>query len=70
MSTSDQMFCIHQILEKEWEYNETVHQLYILRRPMTRREVLYNILTQFGIPIKLVGLIQICLNETYSKTHR
>jgi hypothetical protein len=29
-------------------------------------EVLYNILTEFGIPRKLVGLIKICLNETNS----
>jgi hypothetical protein len=28
-STTDQMFCIRQILEKKWEYNETVHQLFI-----------------------------------------
>jgi hypothetical protein len=26
------------------------------------REVLYNIVTGFGIPMKLVGLIEICLN--------
>jgi hypothetical protein len=31
-----------------------------------RREVLYNILTEFRIPRKLVGLIKMCLNETYS----
>jgi hypothetical protein len=29
------------------------------------REALYNILIEFGIPRKLVGLIKICLNETY-----
>jgi hypothetical protein len=23
-------FCIHQILEKKWEYTETVHQLFIV----------------------------------------
>jgi hypothetical protein len=23
------MFCIRQILEKKWEYNEAVHQLFI-----------------------------------------
>jgi hypothetical protein len=32
-----------------------------------RREVVYNILTGFGIPMKFVRLIKICLNETYSK---
>jgi hypothetical protein len=32
-----------------------------------RREVLYNILNEFGIPRKLVRLIKMCLNETYGK---
>jgi hypothetical protein len=31
------------------------------------REVLYSILLEFGIPKKLVRLIKMCLNETYSK---
>jgi hypothetical protein len=34
-----------------------------------RMEVLYNILTEFGISRKLVGKIKMCLNETYSTVH-
>jgi hypothetical protein len=34
-----------------------------------RRELLYNILIEFGIPMKLVRLIKMCLNETYGKVH-
>jgi hypothetical protein len=32
-----------------------------------RREVLYNILIEFSIPMKLVRLIKMCLCETYSR---
>jgi hypothetical protein len=51
------------------EFNVTVHQLltdFKKAYNSVRREVLYNILTEFGIPKKLVGLIKMCLNETYS----
>jgi hypothetical protein len=34
-----------------------------------RREIFNNILIEFGICTKLVRLIKICLNETYSKVH-
>jgi hypothetical protein len=69
-STTDQIFYICQILEKKWEYNGIVHQLFIDFKKAcdsVRREALYNILTEFGIPRKLVGLINMCLNETYSR---
>jgi len=59
---------ICQILEKTFEYNEAVHQLFIdveKTYDLVRREVLYNILIEFGIPMKLVRLIKIFLNETY-----
>ena len=32
-----------------------------------RKEVLYKILIEFGIPMKLVRLIKMCLNEMYSR---
>jgi hypothetical protein len=34
-----------------------------------RRDILYNILIEFGVPMKPVRLIKMCLNETYSKVH-
>jgi hypothetical protein len=52
------------------ENNGTVHQLFIDFRKAydsVRKEVLYKILIEFGIPRKLVRLIKMCLNETYSK---
>jgi hypothetical protein len=71
-STTDQIFCIRQILDKKWKYNETVHHLFIDFKKTydsLRREVLYNILIKFGVPMKLVRLIKMCLHETYSKVH-
>jgi hypothetical protein len=54
---------------KKWVCNVTVHQLFIkfkIAYDSVRREVLYNILIEFGIPRKIVGLIKMCLNKTYS----
>jgi hypothetical protein len=55
---------------EKWECNETVHHPFIDFKKAydsVRREVLYSILIEFGVPVKLVRLIKICLNETYSK---
>jgi hypothetical protein len=30
---------------------------------------LYNIVIEFGVPMKLARLIKTCLNETYSKAY-
>jgi hypothetical protein len=35
-----------------------------------RRELLYNILIELGIPRKLVGLIKTCLNGTQYSVYR
>jgi hypothetical protein len=31
---------------------------------------LYNILIEFGVPMKLIRLIKICLNKTYNKVRK
>jgi hypothetical protein len=54
-------FC--QILDKKWEYNE------LQACASVRRKVLYRILIEFGVPMKLVRLIKMCLKDTYSKVH-
>jgi hypothetical protein len=48
-----------------------VHQQFIdfKKAYESKREILYNILLEFGILKKLVRLIKMCLNETYSKVH-
>jgi len=53
-----------------FEYSEALHQLLIdLKKAYdsVRWEVLYNILIEFCISMKLARLIKVCLNETYSR---
>jgi hypothetical protein len=33
------------------------------------REVLYSIVIEIGVPMKLVRLVKMCLNEIYGKIH-
>jgi hypothetical protein len=63
-STIPRISCIRQILEKE---RSTKRRDFMETYDSVRREVLYNILIQFGVPMKPVSLIKMCLNETYSK---
>jgi hypothetical protein len=59
------------MLEKKWEYNETVYQQFIDFKKAydsVRREVLFNILIGFGVAMKLIRLIKMCLNKTCNKT--
>ena len=47
-----------------------MHQQFIgfkIAYDSVRGDVLYNILTEFGIPMKLVRVIKMCLAETYSR---
>ena len=47
-----------------------MHQLFIDFKKVydsSRRQVFYNILIEFGIPMKLVRVIKMCLSETCSR---
>jgi len=56
---------------KHGKHNEEAHQLFIdLKKPYypVRRDVLYKILIEFGIPRKLVRLIKMSLTEIYTES--
>jgi hypothetical protein len=60
-------FLLSADTREKWENNGMVHQLFIDFKKAydsVKREVLYNILLEFGTPKKLVRLIKMCLNET------
>jgi hypothetical protein len=54
-------YCIQQIVEKKWEYNETIHQLFINLKEAydsVRKEALYNILIESVIRMKIVNWLK------------
>jgi hypothetical protein len=55
---------------EKWVYTGTVDKLFKDFKKAydsVKREDPYIILLEFGLPEKLVRLIKVCLNETYSK---
>jgi hypothetical protein len=51
-------------------YKGTVQPLFIdfeKTCDSTRNKIFYNILSELGVSLKLVRLIKMCLNQTYSK---
>jgi hypothetical protein len=58
ISTADQIVCIDQIMEKKWNYNESVLFIFIFGKAYDSisRKILYSILTEFYILMKLVRL--------------
>jgi hypothetical protein len=65
-------FAFIRYRRQKWECSETVNRLFVDFKKAydsVRREVLYNILIEFGVPMKLVRLIKMCLSETDSKVH-
>lgn len=69
-STTDQLFIIRQIMEKAWEYNITIHQLFVDFKQAydsISREALFEIMEEFGIPRKLIRLTKATLTATKCK---
>ena len=67
---TNHIFCICQILEEEYNCNEAVHQLFADFKKAydsVWTEAFYPTLIEFGMPMKLVRLIKMCLNETYKR---
>jgi len=65
-----QPLIIYSAFVKYFRNNETALQLIIDFKKAydsVRREALYNILSESGIPTKMIRLIKMCLNETYSR---
>ena len=57
-STVDYIFNIRKILQKKWEYNKDVCQVFIDFERVydsLKTESLYDILIKFGVPKKLVN---------------
>jgi hypothetical protein len=63
-------YAIVKYLRNNEKYSEAVHQLFRDFKEAydsVRRVVLYNIPNEFGIPMKMVRLTKMCLNDTYSR---
>ena len=63
-------FAFVKYLRKNWNTKKhCINSLYTSRKLMisVTRDVLYNILIEFGIPMNLVRLIKMSLNETFSR---
>jgi hypothetical protein len=57
-------------LRKKWVYNEAVRQVFTNFKKASdsvTRKVFLSILVEFGTPVKLTRLMEMCLNEIYSR---
>jgi hypothetical protein len=69
-STSDQIFLYSSDTGEDMEIQwDSISAIRIHKKvyDSVRREVLYSIIIEFGVQMKLVTLIKMCLNETYNK---
>lgn len=66
-STTDHIYTLRQLMEKYYEYNKDLLMLFVdfeQANNSINREQLWTSLRNFGIPNKLVNLIQMCNEQT------
>lgn len=66
-STVDQIFTLKQLMEKRWEYAQSIHSLFVdfaKAYDSIDRPTLYRILTRFKIPQKLVRMVEVATRES------
>lgn len=69
-SMADRIHTLRQLMEKYYEYNKDLHMLFVDFKSAynsINREQLWITLRNFGIPEKLVRLVQMCNVQTYCK---
>ena len=69
-STINQIFMLRQILEKTKEFGIEIHHLFIDFRSTydtIKRDKLYNAMSEFNIPSKLIRLTQMTMENTQSQ---
>lgn len=69
-STTDHIHTLRQLMKKYYEYNKDLHMLFVNFKQAydcINREQLWTTLRNFGIPDKLVRLVQMCNEQTYCK---
>uniref|UniRef100_A0A2S2NGN5 Transposon TX1 uncharacterized protein n=1 Tax=Schizaphis graminum TaxID=13262 RepID=A0A2S2NGN5_SCHGA len=69
-STTDHIFTIRQIMEKYYEHDKDLYMIFVDFKQAydsVNRQQLWTALRNFGIPEKLVKMIEICNSNTYCK---
>jgi len=66
-STTGHILAVRQILSKHYKYNKAIHLVFVNVKQVYNniiREKLWKILTNLGIPTKIVNLIKQCNSNT------
>ncbi|CAG9134902.1 unnamed protein product [Plutella xylostella] len=69
-STVDQIFLLKQLMEKKWEYAQSIHSLFVdftKAYDSIDREALFTILRNFKIPAKIVSMVEVATKESRMK---